>query len=100
MKDILAPIDQAGRVVLPKGVRQELAIKPGDMLKITVAGSTVTLTPTKRAAGFVKKGKVLVFTTGDDQVLSSATVNDVIEATRAERGRQTLNETGRSSRGR
>jgi DNA-binding transcriptional regulator/RsmH inhibitor MraZ len=27
MKDTLVPIDQAGRLVLPKHVRQELAIK-------------------------------------------------------------------------
>ena len=60
-EDTLVPIDQAGRIVLPKNVRQELAIKPGDVFKVAIAGAAVTLTPSREKAGLVRKGKALVF---------------------------------------
>src|SRR5271169_3198716 len=61
MKNLMLPIDQAGRIVLPKHVRQELAVKPGDTFKVSIHGSAVTLTPNKAAGGFLRKGKALVF---------------------------------------
>ncbi len=53
----LVPIDQAGRIVLPKAFRQELAIKAGDLLEVSVHGSSVTLVPKKEAAALVRKGR-------------------------------------------
>lgn len=47
MKHDMIPIDQAGRIVLPKNIREELAISPGDLLQISVQGMAVTLTPHK-----------------------------------------------------
>ena len=81
MKEIFTTIDKSGRLILPKSVRQRLDIKPGTLLKITVAGSTVTLTPSR----FVKKGKALVFTTGNEKTLRNASVRTVIESTRLRR---------------
>jgi len=69
MKDRLVPIDQAGRIVLPKNVRQELAIKPGDVFKLSIDGVAVTLTPNKEKAGFVRRGKALVFSTSGGESL-------------------------------
>jgi AbrB family looped-hinge helix DNA binding protein len=100
MKEILATIDEAGRLVLPKNVRKRLAVKPGDIFKITVAGSTVTLMPARAAAGLVKKGKALVFSTGDKQTLGSGLVNGLMETTRVGHRVQTLNAIRRASRGR
>jgi AbrB family looped-hinge helix DNA binding protein len=85
MKNTLVPMDQAGRIVLPKEVRQELAIKPGDTFKVSVVGVAVTLTPNKEIAGFVRKGKALVFSTPGDETLSEETAQEILEAGRAER---------------
>ncbi len=84
------PIDQAGRIVLPKDVRQELAIKPGDTLNVSIHGSSVTLTPNKEATGFVRKGHALVFSSVGDETLMQETVNDILEEGRNERSEQSF----------
>ena len=85
MKEMTVPIDQAGRIVLPKNVRHELAIKPGDTLKVSIHGSSVTLTPNKEATGFVRKGRALVFSTTEAGSLRQEAVNDILEQSRDER---------------
>jgi hypothetical protein len=66
-------------------VRQELAIKPGDMPKVSIHGSSVTLTPNKEATGFVRKGHALVFSTADESTLSQETVSRILVDTRDQR---------------
>jgi len=85
MKDVLVPIDPAGRIVLPKDVRQELAIKPGDTLKIVVHGSSVTLTPNREKAGFVRKGRALIFSSTSNEILTDVHVSDILADSRNER---------------
>ncbi len=85
----MVPIDQAGRIVLPKDVREELAIKPGDTLKVSVQGLTVTLTPNKAESGFVRKGQALVFSTEGDETLNQETLRRILEEERAEGDRKT-----------
>ena len=85
MKHDLVPIDQTGRIVLPKEVRQELAIKPGDTFKISIEGVVVMLRPNKETSGFVRKGKALVFSTVGDETLSDETVQEILESGRSER---------------
>lgn len=77
MKDVLIPIDKAGRVVLPKNVREELAVNPGDLLKISVQGDQVTLRPNRAVAGFVRRGRALVFSTGETELLNSEAVEAI-----------------------
>lgn len=84
MINVLVPIDRAGRIVLPKGVRQELGIQSGDVFKVSVLGNVVTLMPEKARSGFVRKGKALVFSAQNGTVLDQATVNSLIEASREE----------------
>jgi AbrB family looped-hinge helix DNA binding protein len=84
MKDVLVPIDKAGRIVLPKVVRHELAIKPGDVLRVAIRGMVVTLTPSKETTGLVRQGKALVLSTTSDEVLTSGTVEDLLEGEREE----------------
>jgi AbrB family looped-hinge helix DNA binding protein len=86
MKDALVPIDQAGRIVLPKNVRQELAIQPGDVFKVSIAGAAVTLTPNREKAGLVRKGRALVFSVTGDDVLTLEQANEVAETVREESG--------------
>ena len=85
MKDMMVPIDQAGRIVLPKDVREELAIRPGDTLKVSILGSSVTLTPSKQESGFVRKGKALVFSSPGDETLNHETLERILEEERAGR---------------
>jgi AbrB family looped-hinge helix DNA binding protein len=88
MKDVLVPIDKAGRIVLPKAVRQELAIKPGDVLQVAIQGLAVTLTPNQEKAGLVRQGKALVFSVPSDDHLAAETVENLLQAEREERSRR------------
>lgn len=84
MKDLSVPIDPAGRIVLPKKVREELAVKAGDTFKVSISGSTVVLTPLKATAGFVRKGKALVFCVPGRKTVSTEEINEILESTREE----------------
>jgi AbrB family looped-hinge helix DNA binding protein len=84
MKDLTVPIDLAGRIVLPKPVREQLALKPGDRLKLSIQGTGLSLTPARQTAGFVRKGRALVFSSGDDAMLAARTVEEIIDASRIE----------------
>lgn len=85
MKDILIPIDQAGRIVLPKNVRRELAIQPGDMLKLSIQGTQVTLALSEAKAGFQRKGRALVFTTAGEETFGHEVMDTVLNELRGER---------------
>lgn len=84
MKEMTVPIDPAGRIVLPKRVRQELAVKAGDTFKVSISGSAVVLTPARTTAGFVRKGKALVFCAPGRKTVSTEEINQILEATRTE----------------
>ena len=88
MKDVLVPIDKAGRIVLPKDVRQELAIQPGDVLRVTIQGLVITLTPSKENTGFVRRGRALIFSTTSEEALKAETVEALLDGAREERGRR------------
>ena len=88
MKDVLVPIDKAGRIVLPKAVRHELAIKPGDVLRVAVQGLAVTLTPDKETTGFVRHGKALVFSTTGDDLLTAGAIEALLEGERKQHDRR------------
>ena len=85
MKDVLVPIDKTGRVVLPRHVREELSINPGDLFKITIRGNEVTLSPTSERFGFIKRGHALVFSAGATDLLDNDTVESVRTATHQDR---------------
>ena len=57
-------LDRAGRVVLPKTVRDEMHLSPGDTLDLTVKGDEVTLRPRRGATPLQKERGVWVFRTG------------------------------------
>src|SRR5437016_6345787 len=84
MKELQVPIDNAGRVVLPRVIREELAIDPGDMLAVSVRGNEVTLRPKKEQAGFIRRKKALVFSTGTQQVLEPEMAAAALDEIRGE----------------
>ncbi|MGA3028176.1 MAG: AbrB/MazE/SpoVT family DNA-binding domain-containing protein [Bryobacteraceae bacterium] len=57
-------LDKAGRVVLPKTLRDELRLDAGDTLELDSAGDTVTLRPVRSATPLHKERGVWVFRTG------------------------------------
>jgi AbrB family looped-hinge helix DNA binding protein len=57
-------LDKAGRVVLPKTLRDELRLQPGDTLELDSAGDTVSLRPVRSATPLRKERGVWVFRTG------------------------------------
>jgi AbrB family looped-hinge helix DNA binding protein len=57
-------LDQAGRVVLPKSLRDELRLSTGDILDVVVAGDGLSLRPRRSATPLQKERGVWVFRTG------------------------------------
>ena len=57
-------VDKAGRIILPKPLRDELHLSPGDTLDLSVEGEQVTLRPRRRSSPLHKKQGVWVFGTG------------------------------------
>jgi AbrB family looped-hinge helix DNA binding protein len=57
-------LDKAGRVVLPKALRDELHLTPGDFLDLTVEGEQVTLRPRRVTSPLQKEQGVWVFRMG------------------------------------
>lgn len=81
-------IDSAGRVVIPKPLRDALALEPGDTLEVEGTGEQITLRPLRAVAPLTKEKGVWVFRTG--QPLTSRTTEDVLTDLRGERDRRNL----------
>lgn len=72
-------LDKAGRVVIPKTLREELHLEPGDRLELHSKGEEVTLRPVRAHSPLQKKQGVWVFKSGsklsNDEV--NATLGDI-----------------------
>jgi len=68
-------IDPAGRVVIPKAIREELRLGAGDSLLLQCDGEAVSLRPVRVGSPMRKEGGVWVFRTG------SALAPEDVEAT-------------------
>jgi AbrB family looped-hinge helix DNA binding protein len=76
-------LDKAGRVVLPKSVRDELHLAAGDQLELTVEGERLTLEPRRAIPPLQKERGVWVFRTGEP--LSAAETRETIQSIRTRR---------------
>ena len=83
-------LDSAGRVVLPKTLRDELHLSPGDTLDLTVKGDEVTLRPRRGATPLQKERGVWVFRTGVP--LTAGETEETLRNIRARRQRQNAGE--------
>jgi AbrB family looped-hinge helix DNA binding protein len=81
-------VDKAGRVVLPKPVRDELQLNPGDSLELESSEQQIILRPVRGTGPLRKKRGIWVFRTGDP--LSAETVSHTITEIRRERDRNNL----------
>lgn len=53
-------IDRAGRVVIPKEIRDAAGIEPGMPLVVTVAEGRIEIAPRRRPVRIVKRGRLQV----------------------------------------
>ncbi len=76
-------VDKAGRVVIPKPLRKELHLEPGDTLEMEAVGEQITLRPVRGTGPLTKEHGVWVFRTG--QPLPASTTDEMLGHIREER---------------
>ena len=76
-------IDKAGRVVIPKPLREELHLEPGDSLDMESAGEQITLRPVRGTGPLSKEQGVWVFHSG--QPLPASATDEMLQLIREER---------------
>lgn len=81
-------LDKAGRIVLPKPVRDELQLSPGDSLELESSEERVILRPVRGNGRIYKKQGVWVFDSGVP--LDAEVVNKTLRKVREERDRRNL----------
>jgi AbrB family looped-hinge helix DNA binding protein len=78
-------LDKAGRVVLPKPLREALNLEPGDALELERSGEAITLRPVRGTGPLTKEHGVWVFRTG--QPLPAAATDEMLQQIREQRDR-------------
>jgi AbrB family looped-hinge helix DNA binding protein len=81
-------LDKAGRIVLPKPLRDELQLEAGDTLEVESSGDEITLRPMRGHAQLRRKHGVWVYRSGEP--LCQAEVEEVVQQTRQERENHNL----------
>ena len=81
-------VDKAGRVVLPKPVRDELQLRAGDSLNLETSGDQIVLRPARGRVGMRKKQGIWVLDL--DEPISAAATDKVLQDIRLERERSAL----------
>lgn len=76
-------IDKAGRIVLPKPVRDELQLSPGDALELEVSEDRIVLRPARVKPRMYKKHGIWVLHTGTP--MPASLVKDTLRKIRQER---------------
>jgi AbrB family looped-hinge helix DNA binding protein len=74
--------------VIPKTLRDELDLTPGDTLELNSAGEEITLRPVRGTAPLTKEKGVWVFRTGES--LSPAVADSVLGQIRDDRDRKNM----------
>ena len=79
----LLTVDKAGRVVLPKPVRDKLQLNAGDALELESSEGQIVLRPIRGTARMRMRDGIWVFRTGGP--VSASSVNETIQQMRHER---------------
>jgi AbrB family looped-hinge helix DNA binding protein len=79
-------LDKAGRVVIPKTLREELRLEPGDSLELESEGERVTLRPVRSESPLRKERGVWVFHSG--RKLTGAVTDKALRDIREQRDRE------------
>jgi AbrB family looped-hinge helix DNA binding protein len=76
-------LDKAGRIVIPKPLREELRLEPGDDLEMESSGEEITLRPVRGTGPLTKEDGVWVFRTG--QPMRASATDEMLRQIREER---------------
>jgi len=76
-------IDKAGRVVIPKPLREELHLERGDSLEMESVGELIILRPVRGTGPLTKEHGVWVFHSGEP--LPASATDDILQRIRKER---------------
>ena len=76
-------IDRAGRIVIPKPLRDDLHLEPGDSLEMESSGEQITLRPVRGTGPLMKEHGVWVFHGG--QPLPASATDEMLQRIREER---------------
>jgi len=82
-----ATLDKAGRVLIPKALRETLGLEPGDAVELDNQGDQVTLRPVRASAGLHKEQGIWVFRRGRRRKLKARDTDAVLHALRVIRDR-------------
>jgi AbrB family looped-hinge helix DNA binding protein len=78
-------MDKAGRFVLPKPVRDEMHLLPGDELEMESSEDKVVLRPRRGTKGLHKKEGIWVFSSRAGVPISAETTDGILQEIRRER---------------
>ncbi|PYT78786.1 MAG: hypothetical protein DMG40_19085 [Acidobacteria bacterium] len=81
-------LDKAGRVVLPKDLRDKLRLEAGDELMVEEAGEQIILRPVRTQPTLKKERGVWVYQGARGAQRSSESLPDLIDAAREKRLRE------------
>lgn len=91
-------IDPAGRVVVPKALREAAGLAPGTPLEIRIVGGHLEISPAPVPVKLERHGRLLVAVPQRQQPpLTAADVEAVAEALREQRGQTKRRGRGRGS---
>ena len=80
------PIDRFGRVVLPKPIRERMALAPGTEFEVEEHADAIVLKPISAQAKLVKKGPWLVVES--EEALPPAAITETLRRVRHERDKK------------
>jgi AbrB family looped-hinge helix DNA binding protein len=75
-----ATVDQVGRIVVPKALRDRLGLTPGSIVDISLYGDGLHVAPGGRTARLERRDGVLVAVS--DTVITDEDVADLVESIR------------------
>jgi AbrB family looped-hinge helix DNA binding protein len=76
-------MDKAGRVVIPKPVREKLQLEPGDALELESGGEQITLRPARGVGPLQNEHGIWVLHTGEP--FPASATDDLLRQIREER---------------
>jgi AbrB family looped-hinge helix DNA binding protein len=76
-------MDRAGRVVIPRPLREQLHLQEGDALELETVGDRITLRPVRGTGPLLKEHGVWVFHSG--QPLAASVTDQLLDRVREER---------------
>ncbi len=86
-------IDKAGRIVIPKPVRDTLGLQPGDALELESTAESMTIRPLRESMPLRQERGVWVYRSG--KPLPAGVVEETLRSLRQERELQQLGRKGR-----